>query len=325
MSKTPVSILQEFCSRNMINPQYDLVVNGVGTHDPIFKYKLTVNEIVVFGTGKSKKEAKHDAAREALKLIPSCQSNSLFVTLEPEILDHVEDITSPYHGALKENAVGELVTLCSNNKLPDPVYKCVGEEGLAHARSFTFECHVAKLTETATSRTKKQAKHLSAKLMLQRLITMLGDKLVLSPPDPGEESKAETELNEKVKLAYANCKSSKVNENFDLLIKDYHTVDLTSMFGDNPSSVIKLANYNVDNPPVDAMSLLNELFEDVSVSCTIKQLPSVKPENFVFICELDSSPPFVVFGVDKNENEAKRQAAHKMISLLKTFSSGINQ
>lgn len=39
-SKTPVSILQELLLRNNIVPHYELIHNGVGTHEPQFKYKL---------------------------------------------------------------------------------------------------------------------------------------------------------------------------------------------------------------------------------------------------------------------------------------------
>lgn len=326
MSKTPVSILQEYCTRHIITPHYDLVVNGVGTHDPLFRYKLTVNDIITYGEGKSKKEAKHEAAREALTLLPVCNTNK-FNAVEPEMSEQVEDITSPYHGALKENAIGELITICANNKLPAPEYILTGDEGLPHAKLFTFECHVAKLIETAASRTKKQAKHLSAKLMLQRLKTMLGDKLELTPPDPIDETKDHKtiELDENAKLAYANLKTTKVNENFDLLIKDYHTIDLTPVFGDNPSPVIKLSHYNVDGySGVSPENLLEELFKEAEVAVNVQELPSIK-NNFIITYELDSCPSFVVYSVGSDKQKVRSEAAHKMLCLLKLFCHGINQ
>lgn len=44
-SKTPVSSLQEMLLRSNITPEYELIYNGVGTHDPIFKYQLTAGSV----------------------------------------------------------------------------------------------------------------------------------------------------------------------------------------------------------------------------------------------------------------------------------------
>jgi hypothetical protein len=43
-SKTPVSILQEMCIRNGDVPQYELVHDGGGSHEAIFKYRVVVGE-----------------------------------------------------------------------------------------------------------------------------------------------------------------------------------------------------------------------------------------------------------------------------------------
>lgn len=321
MSKTPVSILQEFCARNCIVPQYDLVINGVGTHDPLFKYKLTVNEVITYGEGKSKKEAKHDAAREALTLLPMNNSSNCSVNINrPEMVDQIEDITSPYHGALKENAIGELLTICGNNKLPDPDYVLIGEVGPPHAKTFTYACNVAKLSENASSRTKKQAKHLSAKLMIERLKTMLGDKLELNPPDPNEDAKeriAQDEIDEKAKASYANIKSPpRCSENFDLRISDYHNVDLTPLFDDDPARLIELSNYEGTSDPVE---VLRDLFSDSENSFTLTELESISKGTYIYICGLESCPQFMLHGISKRKEEAEALAAHNMLCYLKIF------
>jgi hypothetical protein len=43
-SKTPVSILQEMCIRNGDVPQYELIHDGGGSHEAIFKYRVLVGE-----------------------------------------------------------------------------------------------------------------------------------------------------------------------------------------------------------------------------------------------------------------------------------------
>jgi hypothetical protein len=44
-SKTPVSILQELCIRRGAPPQYDLIHDGGGSHEALFKYQVFVGEI----------------------------------------------------------------------------------------------------------------------------------------------------------------------------------------------------------------------------------------------------------------------------------------
>jgi dsRNA-specific ribonuclease len=43
-SKTPVSILQEMCIRKGNPPQYELIHDGGGSHEALFKYKVFVGE-----------------------------------------------------------------------------------------------------------------------------------------------------------------------------------------------------------------------------------------------------------------------------------------
>lgn len=44
-SKTPVSILQEMCIRKGDVPQYELIHDGGGSHEALFKYRVLVGEM----------------------------------------------------------------------------------------------------------------------------------------------------------------------------------------------------------------------------------------------------------------------------------------
>jgi hypothetical protein len=44
-SKTPVSILQEMCALKCNPPQYELIHHGGGTHEALFKYRVSVGQI----------------------------------------------------------------------------------------------------------------------------------------------------------------------------------------------------------------------------------------------------------------------------------------
>lgn len=74
-TKTPVSVLQELLSRRGITPKYELVQIEGAIHEPIFRYRVYLNnDFVATGTGRSKKEAKHAAAKNLLDLLAGKQS-----------------------------------------------------------------------------------------------------------------------------------------------------------------------------------------------------------------------------------------------------------
>ncbi|KAF6210465.1 hypothetical protein GE061_013571 [Apolygus lucorum] len=166
--KTPVTLLQELLLKRKINPTYNLILNGVGTHEPIFKYEVAAGTQTATGTGKSKKEAKHNAANELLLLLDS------------GVHSLANEVTSPYEGVLKENAVGELQDFCCTHRLRFPEYKLTRDEGLPHAKVFSWTCTISSFTTEATARTKKNAKQMAAQEMLMRLKECLSDIIDIS-------------------------------------------------------------------------------------------------------------------------------------------------
>jgi RISC-loading complex subunit TARBP2 len=101
--------------------------------------------LLAIGSGRSKKEAKHDAAKCLLSRLNAQGITSASDTVG--VLD-VSDITSPYKGMLQENAVGTLQELCNLNDIQVPEYTVTGDEGPAHAKQFTIMCQVSKLQES---------------------------------------------------------------------------------------------------------------------------------------------------------------------------------
>lgn len=97
--KTPVSVLQELLSRRGITPTYDLVQIEGAIHEPTFRYRVTYGNkdgtlsyhacthftiynklmklffvlFLAMGAGKSKKEAKHQAARNLIDKLTGVQ------------------------------------------------------------------------------------------------------------------------------------------------------------------------------------------------------------------------------------------------------------
>ena len=48
--KTPISFLQELCTKRGITPTYDLIANEGAVHEPTFVFKVTAGDFI--GTGK---------------------------------------------------------------------------------------------------------------------------------------------------------------------------------------------------------------------------------------------------------------------------------
>ena len=69
-SKTPVSVLQEICSKCRLDaPVYELVSTGGNAHEPVFNLKASIGELVVTSQGNSKKRAKQAAALNMISLL----------------------------------------------------------------------------------------------------------------------------------------------------------------------------------------------------------------------------------------------------------------
>lgn len=70
-SKTPVSLLQEICSKSqMAPPNYELISAEGQMHQPLFVYKCSLaTELEATAKGASKKKAKHASALAVLNLI----------------------------------------------------------------------------------------------------------------------------------------------------------------------------------------------------------------------------------------------------------------
>ena len=200
--KTPVSILQEIYIAEGITPKYDLVQIEGKVHEPTFKFRVTVGEIVALGSGNSKKIAKHEAARNILRKIKAAQdyfhTDGYSITQDNKELQEIsrdgkvvsmptpstvvnvklpnlETILNSSYDEDKEvsgDPIGELQELCVTRKIRSPVYNIKSNEGLPHERYFVIDCVLgSKYRETAKGRSKKVAKKKVAAKMLETLKT----------------------------------------------------------------------------------------------------------------------------------------------------------
>ncbi|XP_015175785.1 PREDICTED: interferon-inducible double-stranded RNA-dependent protein kinase activator A homolog isoform X2 [Polistes dominula] len=169
-NKTPVSVLQELLSRRGTIPKYELVqVEGV-IHEPTFRYRVTVGDVIAMGTGRSKKEAKHAAAKAVLdNLIGTSNESSESAIIKSLTNQAMQDLEG--YGEEKDiaNPIGVLQEMCVSRHFPPPKYTMENEEGLPHERKFTIVCSIMSLREYGHGKSKKIAKRHAAHKMWRLL------------------------------------------------------------------------------------------------------------------------------------------------------------
>ncbi|XP_017770053.1 PREDICTED: uncharacterized protein LOC108557869 isoform X3 [Nicrophorus vespilloides] len=243
-TKTPVSVLQELLSRRGITPKYELVQIEGAIHEPTFRYRVFLNsEYIATGTGRSKKEAKHAAAKNLLDLLigkmTAEQANqnangtpNIVVPMPPE---NTNQVVSPYDDKVMGNPIGWLQEMCMSRRWPPPAYDMEHEEGLPHERSFTIACQVLKFKEIGTGKSKKMAKRMAAHKMWQSLQDLPTEGAITLPGYDDYEEVSPTAHHEKllarlpnIHSRYAGLKDSKIstlqtaNSNHTHKISQFH-------------------------------------------------------------------------------------------------------
>ncbi|XP_013380589.1 RISC-loading complex subunit tarbp2-like [Lingula anatina] len=181
-NKTPISLLQEICTKRGITPQYDLIANEGAVHEPTFVFRASAGGFTGTGKGPSKKKAKHNAARAVLNQMMGQSSTADTVVYEPP--QEVAAPTTTVDGAAV-NPIGELQEFTQKRLLRPPQYEFTCEQGPPHAREFVCIVKLGKITETGTGKSKKKAKRNAAMKMMQAVaVTSLPQEDL---DGPGEE------------------------------------------------------------------------------------------------------------------------------------------
>ncbi|XP_044008079.1 RISC-loading complex subunit tarbp2-like isoform X2 [Aphidius gifuensis] len=182
-SKTPVSVLQELLSRRGTTPKYELVQIEGAVHEPTFRYRVTVADVVAIGTGRSKKDAKHAAAKAVLDKIIGVNSDSIVeMSMSNNNINNSNSNNSSMESQnqsdssgncgdekIINNPIGSLQEMCMSRHWPPPKYTMEGESGLPHERQFKIVCMMLKYKQVGMGKSKKLAKRQAAHKMWQAL------------------------------------------------------------------------------------------------------------------------------------------------------------
>ncbi|XP_017467180.1 PREDICTED: RISC-loading complex subunit tarbp2 isoform X1 [Rhagoletis zephyria] len=331
--KTPVSILQELLSRRGITPNYELVQIEGAIHEPTFRYRVAFNDkdipFTAMGAGRSKKEAKHSAARALIDKLTGVQlpdtaqvggsagvsTSSSGITATNVGGDGNANAVGSGDGADKivGNPIGWLQEMCMSRRWPPPTYETETEVGLPHERLFTIACSILNYREVGKGKSKKIAKRLAAHKMWTRLQE--------NPLDNNQISEA---MRSDIDGEHRNC------ANYYGDLKDITVPTITSQHSNKVSQfhktlknatgkkLLKLQKTCLKGPKIDYMKLLSDIANENQFEVTYVD---IEEKSFTDQCQclvqLSTFPVAVCHGTGPTTTDAKKRAAQNALEYLK--------
>ncbi|XP_043482710.1 RISC-loading complex subunit tarbp2-like isoform X2 [Leptopilina heterotoma] len=336
MNKTPVSILQEMMTKKKCVPNYELIHDGGGTHDNTFTYQVSCDGFVAIGTGRCKKDAKHEAAKEMLETIaahrayPQLQESPAPSPARRPLL--TEPPISPKRSTNMPflNAIGALSQLCVDNNLQAPEYEEVDDIGPPHARVFTISCLVSSFKEEGVATTKKQAKHEAARRMLEKIQIVVEDLNDSGEIDiRNDEAKLkENDANTMAIERYSTLtKLPQKKVNLGVKLDDYHRHLKKSYDDDTRLEILKqlssfdeLIRSSSCDITEDFLSELKVKFIDflkpLYLTYYSSKLDTKTKNNCAVVVEISTNPDIVGIGIADFEHQAERNAINQVINNL---------
>lgn len=309
--KTPISYLQEICTRRGITPQYDLMANEGAVHEPIFIMSVTVGDIVSTGKGSSKKKAKHAAAQAALNRILGLSNEQT-----PEVVTESNNTKSEEGGP--GNPVGELQEFTQKRLLKPPVYEFSNDMGPPHAREFSCTVKLGKYSEKGTGRSKKEAKRTAATAMLThiRSLTQDGEEQAVIEEEEEEDDilLSATELRQ----SYTALKEGKKRVPILAAKQNKEIQQFYQKIAKGDKKNGKIKNASLTAPSTNYCQMLQEIAE--AQRFEVNYLDLEEPSHSGLsqcLVQLSTMPVAVLHGCGQNIYDAHAHAAHNALQYLK--------
>ncbi|XP_031621587.1 uncharacterized protein LOC116339698 [Contarinia nasturtii] len=153
--KTPVSVLQELCVQdNGSAPIYESIPHE--TDPKMFSFIVSAFGLYAKGSGRSKREAKHDASAQLISVLAQ----------KDQFKSRLLKVPPTPRPSTDQDAVGTLLDICVQRQWPVAKFDVMQACGEPHRPEFTVVCQLAHIKCTGTSSTKKGAKQIAAQSML---------------------------------------------------------------------------------------------------------------------------------------------------------------
>ncbi|XP_046389570.1 interferon-inducible double-stranded RNA-dependent protein kinase activator A homolog [Ischnura elegans] len=317
-TKTPVSVLQELLSRRGTTPKYELVQVEGAIHEPTFRYRVTVADVVAMGTGRSKKEAKHAAAKAVLDRLITSHNHGPIPPGQSSLTDVkvnsiASQIVSPYDDKIPGNPIGTLQEMCMGRRWTPPTYELTCEKGLPHERQFTIACMAFNHMESGTGKSKKLAKRQAAYKMLQKL-----------QDTPLEEPSISQGLDDEDEIAQHAINSSGYGDNRDKLssitpshcqkVSQFHNA-LRSSKGEK---IEEIQRVSLSASDFDCISFLSEISDEQQFQVTYVDIEERSVSGkYQCLLQLSTLPVAVCFGTGVTVEEAHESAAKNALEYIR--------
>lgn len=302
----PVGALQERFQSRGITPQYRVVQAEGASHAPTFSFQVILGDLTATGSGSSKKQAKHGAARAMLDKLDGRVPAQDGQTPLPPVSDAANGPQSP------GNTVGSLQELCVKHGYPMPTYDLGAVGGQPHMRNFTIMCCVGKMRESGTGGSKKDAKREAAQKMIDKLKTM--------GPNGGPASVSEVtqqEVDEELIGKVSNIKIETLNSNASQKVASFYR-KLQSAPG---GSLAKLHMSSLKAKSMvksDYVVTLSELGKEQKFEVTYVEVEEKNDEDQTqCLVQLSTLPVAVCYGVGNDTKAANNDAARNALNYLK--------
>ncbi|XP_052869419.1 interferon-inducible double-stranded RNA-dependent protein kinase activator A homolog B isoform X1 [Anopheles cruzii] len=314
--KTPISVLQELLSRRGITPQYDLIQVEGAVHEPTFRYRVSYQDKDAMGTGKSKKEAKHAAAKALIDKLTGMSYNEQQtgqLIMKPENLNNHTAMSAEEEPT--GNPIGWLQEMCMARRWPPPMYETEMEVGLPHERQFTIACVVLKFREVGEGKSKKVAKRQAAQKMWIRLQDqpMESNQIMqLLDEDGNEELRPSGIIGRFAGLKNATIPN--LTTAHGQKVSQFHKT-LKSRAGE---ALTNLQNTSLSDSTIDFILMLEDIASEQRFEVTYVDIDE-KTHSGQFQClvQLSTMPVAVCHGTGHTVRDAQLLAARNSLEYLK--------
>ncbi|XP_018785155.1 PREDICTED: uncharacterized protein LOC108966616 [Bactrocera latifrons] len=269
VGKSSVSVLQEYCAKNKVPPPtYEYLDEDDGS----FCCKIEFMETDAVGIGRSKRDAKHNAAAVIIKKLRLADASQL-----------ADD------GAASIPPIDMVVQLrdyCVQQSMPLPTFEIVQQAGTPDAPEFTALCTIASIRRYGVSEKKKDARQKAAYEMLLAVVddvNKLEQSMQIATLQNAQED-IESERYKKFKT-YRELTESGTGDIRGVLICDRHNY-FRKFYPELKEAANKILRSSYDSVQDQALDVL----ESLKIAPKIALLPSIKAEPMLFIelnCEYD--------------------------------------
>lgn len=265
--KPPVTALQEYCAKKGASlPKYTCMDANDGSKS--FMCSVEALDRSSYGQGRSKQEAKHDAAANLIQEVKAIHPD---IVLIPQ---------APHEAIPTTDAVVTLRDICVQQNHPIPIFDIVQQAGPAEAPEFTVLCQLASIKRYGVANTKKAARQKAALEILKIIqsVPSVSDDLQVSSVKNQIE---ETEENRYVKLkTYRELTESGTESKSGELLADRHF--FFEKFHDALRKEAKRI-LNPDTPYISDKERVGDLFSVLKIKPNKKMVPSKTLGAFYFM------------------------------------------